>query len=189
MSGVFSYPFNSLGTPCAGWAQVYGMDANNPMMETGGKLTIVKRDMSTYTGCLALLPMAFDQSGFFVRVERVLTVPGGFTSLLIRDEPNSWRLSVNVSDGQLRFVENSSFIVGMATYQPETMAYWRLRADLLSTETVAEYSADAGRWTELGRTALHFSSSVYLLVDAGLGTTGSASGDSAVFSNLNVCPR
>lgn len=167
--------------PCTPW----GSAMNMSVTEGNGTLGITPQAQS-FAFCESTGTETFDSLGFFVEVDQVLTTAGGYTSFMIRDN-NTWKLSIDQTDTQLSFLENSVTHLNDMPYIPQAMKFWRLRADRASGNTVAEFSSDAIAWNELGRTTDFFSQSVYLELLAGQAGTPTGT-DTAVFSHLNVCP-
>ncbi len=167
--------------PCMPW----GNATNMSVTEGNGMLGITPQAQS-FAFCESTGTETFDSLGFFVEVDQVLATPGGYTSLMIRDN-TTWKLSIEHSNTQLSFLENSATHLNDLPYDAQAMKFWRLRADPTSGNTVAEFSSDAIAWNELGRTTDFFSRSVYLELLAGQAGTPLGT-DTAVFSHLDVCP-
>jgi hypothetical protein len=191
MQQSFSDMFEST-TPCTPWGS--RLTQNMWLNEANGALSIAMT-ASGFDGCMGDAAMPFDEQGYFVEVDQVMQTPNAFTALMVRDMAGNTRISISEGTGLLDFRmwampgSEMSLLVEKPIYKPTAMKFWRLRADPTTMETVAEYSADASRWTELGRTPTRYMTNVYLVLLAGLLTgTPAPDPDTATFSHLNVCP-
>ena len=170
------------GMPCGTWGGP--TQRGFAIARTASGLTITPTTLTSsgdFGGCTA---SNYDETqGTFVEVTSVLSGTTGYTNITAYVTTTAW-LGMQVdSTGNLHTIMGS----GSVPYDAATMVFWRIIPS--GSDLVAQYSADAQTWTELGRQTFASSnfSSIYN-VTFGAGRADNTGAGTATFAVFNLCP-
>jgi hypothetical protein len=178
-NALYSDDFAPAGAPCGGGFP--GGNATGSCFTRDGALTMAPQ-LGDGNDCSCTTPSFSFSNGIFVEVQQILGSGGTFTILQI-DTP-SVAINVNHDGGPVLHMDEAGQRLSQATYNAETMRWWRLRPE--GGNVVGEYSKDGKAWVALATTSAAAPASVQASINAG--TYGTSTPMTATFDNLGTCP-